>query len=68
MSLESFVKNGGTLEKTLDTVIINAFAIIVDQENNERDKENDARNEEHFPYKRVYVLTFRRNVWVNFRR
>jgi hypothetical protein len=47
--LERFEKSGGTLEKTLDTVIIDAFPVRVDQVENNKEEKDDARAEKELP-------------------
>jgi hypothetical protein len=45
ITLERLEKSGGTLEKTLDTVSIDAFTVRVDQIENNEEEKNDARPE-----------------------
>lgn len=55
ITLERLEKRGGTLEKTLETVIIDTFAIMVEEIQAQHQKNNDTGIEEKFSQKRVQV-------------
>ncbi len=51
--LERLEKSGGTLEKMLDTVLIDAFAVMVDKVEDHEEKKRCGAHKEAFSQKRI---------------